>query len=143
MIIIFICVFLLVVEYFLFTARINKIKAAYLAAIKAERADAVKKSKATMRGQISEHIMPLFPDFPYDISELKLLSQPIDFVVFKGMGDIVADKEGAQMELIIAEVKTGKAQPTKIQKAIKEAIEKGRVRYELWRINEDRTIKIT
>lgn len=132
-----------IVSLFLFRAKLISLKADYENSLKSERADAVKKSKQVIRGQVSEQMIPIFPDFPYDVSECKFFGNPVDFIVFKGMGEVSRGEENAEIEVIIAEVKTGHAQPTKIQRAIKAAVKEGRFKFQTWRINEDLTIKIT
>lgn len=109
--------------------------------LEAERANAIKKSKSVIRGQVSEQLIPLFPDFPYRIDECKFSGQPIDYIVFNGMNDIRDGKE-AIIDIILADVKVGQAQRTKVQNAIKNAIDNKRVRWETWRIGEDNKIKI-
>ena len=106
-----------------------------------ERADAIKKSKAVIRGQFSEHMIPLFPDFPYSASDCKFSGQPIDYIVFNNMNSLRDGKE-APVDIIFADVKVGKAQRTKVQNAIKKAVEQGRVRWETWRIDENNKIII-
>ena len=125
-----------------FTSKIKQLNIYYASSLKAERADAVKKSKSVIRGQISEQMLPIFPDFPYDISEVKFLGNPVDFILFKGMGKVAQNIEGAEIEVVIAEVKTGNAQPTKIQRAVRKALKEGRFRFEQWRVNENRSITI-
>lgn len=102
---------------------------------------AVAKSKAVTRGKISEEFLPLFPDFPYNMSDAKFSGSPIDYVVFNGMSNLRDDGEG-EIEIIFADVKTNSASKTKIQRAIKEAIRNGRFRWEDWIITEDKQLKI-
>lgn len=55
------------------------------ARISQERKDAIKASRAVIKGQVSEHLAPFLPNFPYDSSDAKFFGQPIDLVVFPGM----------------------------------------------------------
>lgn len=93
------------------------------------RKDAIEQSKNVIRGQINEELAPLFPDFPYSLKDCKFFGQPIDYVV---IGDD---------EIIFAEVKTNKSRESKKQKRIKELINQGKVRFEVWRI-ENQQLKI-
>ena len=105
------------------------------------RADAIKRSKAVTRGQLSEHMIPIFPGFPYSASDCKFSGQPVDYLVFKGMNDLRDGKESI-VEIVFADVKVGTAQRTKVQNAIKRAVEQGRVRWETWRIDDNNKIHI-
>jgi len=109
--------------------------------IKKEREDAIKRSKDVTRGNISEEFIPLFPDFPYNMSECKFSGAPIDYIVFKGMTN-VRDGTYVDMEIVFADVKVGNAKRTKVQNAIKKAIDEKRVRWETWRIGNDKKINI-
>lgn len=95
--------------------------------IRAERKDAIKRSKAVMKGQISEEITPFTKDFPYKPSELKFLGKPVDFIVFKGMNEKNIE------EVIFLEVKTGGSRLNSQEKKLKETIQKKNVRWEEYR----------
>lgn len=47
--------------------------------------DAVHRSEAVLRGRITEHLAPLWPDFPYQWSDARFIVNPVDFVVFDGL----------------------------------------------------------
>ncbi len=100
-----------------------------------ERKDAIAKSRAVLGGQFSEQLAPYLPDFPYSPSEVRFIGKPIDFVVFKGADNKQID------EVIFVEVKSGKAKINNHEKNLKNAIEKGKVRWEEYRIPEDVTRK--
>lgn len=100
------------------------------------RKDAIEQSKNVIRGQINEELAPLFPDFPYVLKDCKFISAPIDYIVFNGMNSSSED-----LELIFVDVKTGKSQLTKRQKSIQHAVRDGRVRFEIWHM-ENGQIKI-
>ena len=97
--------------------------------------EGLESSKNVIRGQINEELAPLFPDFPYSLKDCKFLSAPIDYIVFNGMS------AGEDIEIIIVDVKTGKSALTKRQQAIKKAIAEGKVRFEVWRI-ENNQLKV-
>jgi len=86
------------------------------AILKAEREDAIKRSRATLTGQFSEQISPYMPGFPYSPTECKFLGKPIDFIVFKG-----ADENDIK-EVIFLEVKSGDSKLNKQEKNLKETI---------------------
>lgn len=85
-----------------------------------------KKSSETRLGQISENLVPLLAQIPYDSKNLCHLGQPIDYVYF----------DYDQGEIIFIEVKSGQARESKRQKTIKNLIKTGRVHYEIITIND-------
>lgn len=113
----------------------------YTERIKIEKAEAIKKSKDVTRGQISEEFVPLFPDFPYNMSDCKFNAQPIDYIVFNGMSDVRSGKE-VDIEIVFADVKTNTSKRSRVQNAIKKAILDKRVRFETWNIQENKKIRI-
>jgi predicted Holliday junction resolvase-like endonuclease len=93
------------------------------------RSAALASSRAVLRGQISEQIAPLLEDFPWDSADARFLGHPIDFVVFDGLA---ADEE--ELEIVLVEVKTGGGRLTRREAAVRDAVEAGRVRFEIVRI---------
>ena len=106
---------------------------------KAEKA--VNQSRSVIRGQISEQLVPLFKDFPYNSSDLKFSGQPIDYLVFENMSKLRDTGEG-EISIIFADVKSNTSKNSKIQVAIKKAIEQGRVKFENWNIDLEGNLKI-
>ena len=96
--------------------------------IEKERADAIKKSRAVLKGQFSEQLSPFESDFPVKPSEARFLGAPIDFVAFSGLD------EKDVSEIVFIEVKTGNARLNQTEKSIKDAIRNKRVRFEEYRI---------
>lgn len=136
--ILLVCIIALVLY---FTKKIDKINQEHKKKITTERIEAIQQSKSVTRGQVTEHLLPLFPGFPYSMSDVKFSAQPIDYLVFEGMSAF-RDGKDAQISIILADVKVGSAQRTKVQNAIKKAVEEGRVRFETWVIDKDNKIKI-
>lgn len=102
--------------------------------IKSERTDAVKRSRAVIGGQVTEQLAPLFPDFPARYDEVKFLGKPVDFIAFKGLEESSDENDKCYVnEVLFIEVKTGNSALSEREKAIKNAIEQGRVRYTVWR----------
>ena len=96
--------------------------------IQIEREDAVKRSRAVLSGQFSEQIAPYFPNFPYSPTEVKFLGKPVDFIVFKGMDEKQIE------EVIFLEIKTGQSQLNAQEKSLKESVQKGKVKWQEYRI---------
>lgn len=120
---------------------IYRIRIKGISDIEKARKDSLQRSKSVIRGKVSEEFIPLFPDFPYELSDCKFSGQPIDFIVFKNMSK-VRDGEDAEIEIIIADVKVNKSKRTKVQNAIKKAIEDKNFRFETWQIDENKKINL-
>jgi predicted Holliday junction resolvase-like endonuclease len=89
------------------------------------RKSAVMQSRAVLGGKFTEQMVPFFPDFAYDPTEVRFIGTPIDMVVFPGLA------QGEPQEIVILEVKTGKsASLNPVQKKIRQLIEDGMVRWE-------------
>jgi predicted Holliday junction resolvase-like endonuclease len=90
------------------------------------RQDAVKKSEAIIRGKVTEHLIPYFPDFEYNPKDARFLGTPVDFIVFDGLS------EGEMNRVVFIEVKSGKAcSLSKREKLVRECIDRGKVSYEI------------
>lgn len=76
-------------------------------------------------GEVSEKMLPIFPDFPYQSKDLVFVGKGVDYVVFDGLS------EGMLRDIIFLEVKTGKSQLNKNEKMIQHFLSTKKVRYEL------------
>ena len=99
------------------------------------RKSAVNQSRAVLGGKFTEQMVPFFPDFKYDPTEVRFIGSPVDMIVFPGLA------KGDPEEIIILEVKTGKsAGLTAPQKKIRQLVEDGMVRWdEIHRSDESET----
>lgn len=97
------------------------------------RRDAIERSRAVLGGQFSEQLAPFLPDFPFPPTECKFLGKPVDLIVFKGMDEKKID------EVVFVEVKSGKSKSSPVEKSLKDAIDRKRVRWAEYRIPEDLT----
>lgn len=96
------------------------------AEVEQARKSAVEQSRAVLGGRFTEQMVPFFPDFRYDPTEVRFIGSPIDMIAFPGLAT------GDPQEIVILEVKTGKNQQlTPAQKKIRQLIEDGMVRWEL------------
>jgi predicted Holliday junction resolvase-like endonuclease len=100
------------------------------------RKQSVQQSRSTLKGQMAEQMAPLLPGFDYTPADAKFLGDPIDYVVFQGLTD-ARDGDGSytDLEVVLIDVKYGKSKLSEAQRAIAEAIEAGRVRFEVVRID--------
>lgn len=95
------------------------------------RQDAIKKSEAVIRGKVTEHLIPYFPDFEYNPKDARFLGTPVDFLVFDGLS------EGEMNKVVFVEVKSGKTGAlSQREKLVRECINKGKVSYEIIHIRE-------
>jgi len=93
--------------------------------IEQARKSAVTQSRAVLGGKFTEQMVPYFPDFKYDPTEVRFIGSPIDLIVFPGLA------KGDPEEIVILEIKTGKSgQLTPVQKKIRQLIEAGMVRWD-------------
>ena len=106
----------------------RRLEAGMAAGTVAARDDAVRRSRAVLTGQIGEQLAPFFPDFPCDPADARFLGKPVDFVAFPGASD------GSPREVVFIEVKSGDARLSGPERAIKAAIESGRVRWVEYRL---------
>ncbi|HOZ73005.1 MAG TPA: Holliday junction resolvase-like protein [Spirochaetales bacterium] len=89
----------------------------------AARDDAVRRSRAVLTGQIGEQLAPYLPGFPCDPADARFIGKPIDFIAFPGAS------AGAPVEALFIEVKTGDSRLSAAERALREAVEAGRVRW--------------
>ena len=96
------------------------------------RKSAITQSRAVLGGKFTEQMVPYFPDFKYDPTEVRFIGSPIDLIVFPGLA------KGDPEEIVILEIKTGRsAQLTPVQKKIRRLVEAGMVRWdEIYRVSE-------
>ena len=73
------------------------------AEIEKARRSAVVQSRAVLGGKFTEQMVPYFPDFRYDPTEVRFIGSPIDMIVFPGLA------RGEPEEIVILEVKTGRS----------------------------------
>lgn len=92
------------------------------------RRDAVERSKSVILWGVYEHTAPLLPGFPYVLKDMIFLGKWVDYVVFDGLSDAWEVRE-----VVFIEVKTNKSSLNAREKAIKHAIEEGRVSYRVMR----------
>lgn len=91
------------------------------------RADAVRRSRATLSGQFSEQLAPYLPGFSWRPTEARFLGKPIDLLVFKGLDERRVD------EVVFVEVKTGAAKLSPVERSLRDAIKAGKVSWAEYR----------
>jgi predicted Holliday junction resolvase-like endonuclease len=105
----------------------------------AARKQSVNQSRATLKGQIGEQLAPLLPGFQYEASDARFLGDPIDYVIFHGYTSLRDSQAGAptEVEVIILDIKRGGAKLSPSQRAVADAVQAGRVRFEVVRVADD------
>jgi len=96
----------------------------------------VNQSRAVLLGQVAEHFAPLLPGFDYNPKDARFLGQPVDYLVFNGLNNAETT-----LEIVFCEIKTGGSHLSPSERAIKAAVEAGRVRFEIIRIEPDGALR--
>jgi predicted Holliday junction resolvase-like endonuclease len=94
----------------------------------AERGDAVRRSRAVLGGLAAEQLAPWLPGFPFDPTEVRFVGKPVDFIAFVGASS------GRVEEVVLVEVKSGNASASGVERSLRDAVRKGRVRWEEYRV---------
>lgn len=121
--------------------RIERLIGDHQAALDSARKDSVLRSRSSLIGGLAEQLAPLLPGFPYNPSDARFLGDPVDYVVFHGYSDhrenAVLDEE---IDVILLEIKQGSGALSASQRAIGNAVEQGRVRFEVTRVAQDGSV---
>lgn len=96
--------------------------------VRDQAAESLNRSRAVLKGQIGEQLAPLLPEFPFHPGDVRFVGGVVDLLVFVGY------HAGQIDEVVLADVKTGGARLTPIQRQVAQAIEEGRVRFATIRI---------
>ena len=92
------------------------------------RKDIADKQRAGIKGKVVEIFAPYIKGFPFSASECRFIGDPIDYVVFEGMD------RGEIKDIYFVEIKTNSSKLNNNQNRIKELIEKGKVKWYLFRM---------
>ncbi|HET7045816.1 MAG TPA: Holliday junction resolvase-like protein [Gaiellaceae bacterium] len=95
------------------------------------RKDSLTRSKHVVSGKVQEHLLPFFPELleRFNPRDARFLGSPIDFVVFDGL-----DEGNECRGVVLVEVKTGRSSLSKRERHVRDAVEAGRISYELIRL---------
>ncbi|HIP96301.1 MAG TPA: hypothetical protein EYH32_03700 [Anaerolineae bacterium] len=114
-----------------FTALLQQWKAEEETRIRRESAA---QQRAILKGKIAEQVISLFPGFPYNPADARFIGDPIDYVIFSGSSAVGSGHDG-EIEVVLVDIKTGTSQLNKRQRRIRDAIQAGRVRWEVLRVD--------
>lgn len=96
------------------------------------REDAVKRSQSVTKGKVTEHLIPYFPDFPYNPKDARFLGSPVDLVVFDGLSD------GPVREVVFIEVKTARSPSlSRREREVRDCVQDRRVSYRILQLVPD------
>lgn len=102
---------------------------------KSAREDALKRSRAIIRGQATEHLAP-FVMKDTNPKDCRFMGNPVDYILFDGLSD-VTDGVGDKVNSIkFIDIKTGSSNLNKVQRRIRDCIKEGNVTFEI--INPDK-----
>ncbi|MFO3796035.1 MAG: Holliday junction resolvase-like protein, partial [Anaerolineales bacterium] len=118
--------------------RIRRLQLQHQEEIKRAREESVAQSRHTIKGQLGEQLVPLLPGFDFHPSDARFIGHPIDYVVFNGYTQL-KDGNGSleQLEIVILDIKRNMAALTREQRAIAQAIQAGRVKFQIVRVDEN------
>lgn len=97
--------------------------------IEEARADAIKRSRSVLNGQLVEQISPFLPDFPCNPADCRFIGKPIDFIAFNGL-----EEKDSVDEILFIEVKTNNSQLSQRERSLKEAVEQKKIRWIEFRV---------
>src|SRR5438067_8381018 len=78
------------------------------------RVDAIQRSQDVILGNVTQHLVPYFPDFQYNPNDVRFIGSPVDLIIFDGMSD------GCLKCITFVEVKTGDAKLNARQRQVRE-----------------------
>jgi predicted Holliday junction resolvase-like endonuclease len=93
-------------------------------------------SRAVLKGKIAEQIAPLLSGFlaKYNPADARFIGSPIDYLIFRNMSK--GEDSEDPIEIVLPDVKAGKAGLNTIQRKIEEAVANKRVSFDVLRVNE-------
>lgn len=97
-------------------------------AIETARKDSLKRSRSVLRGQATEHLAPYIIENT-NPKDYRFLGNPIDYVCFEGLSDLLDGKTDEITSIRFIDIKTGKASLNKSQRRIRDAIKDSRVQF--------------
>ena len=85
--------------------------------------------RPVVKGKISEQVFPLLSDKIGDLSDLRFIGDPVDYVYFDGLSSA---REGGSKDVSVKfiEVKTGDSKTNKAENLVKDAIDDKKVSWE-------------
>lgn len=114
--------------------QIRSMQREYQEKIKQAKTKSLATSRSVIKGHLAEQFAPFLPGFPYLPSDARFLGNPVDYIVFNGYTAIKdGQDDGENLEIIFVDIKTGRADLSEHQQKIAQAVQQGRVRFEVIR----------
>jgi predicted Holliday junction resolvase-like endonuclease len=88
------------------------------------RTEALTQSRAVLKGKIGEQMAPLLMTFPFHPADARFIGSPIDYIIFVGYS------HNMPQEVVLVDIKTGKADITPLQRRIRDLVRQGKVRWQ-------------
>jgi predicted Holliday junction resolvase-like endonuclease len=104
-------------------------------AVDTARADSIKRQRSILKGQATEHLAP-YINSNYNPKDYKFIGDPIDYIIYDGLSEIKS-KEDQINKIVFMDIKTGKSQLNRAQRAIKKCIQEGSIEFEIYRPEKD------
>ncbi len=93
--------------------------------------DVLARSRNTIRGIATEHLAPLIQK-EYNAKDFRHLGDPVDYIIFDGLSDVLDRKSNEIVNVVLLDVKTGNARLNKVQRRIRDAIQEGKIKFEVY-----------
>ena len=106
--------------------------------IEATRKETLKKSRAVIRGQATEHLAPFILKGT-NPKDYRFLGNPVDYIHFEGLSNIIDRTSDEITSIDFIDIKTGTSSLNKNQRRIRDAIQQNRVQF--LTINLDKEIE--
>ena len=104
--------------------------------IESTRKETLKKSRAIIRGQATEHLAPYIIKNT-NPKDYRFLGNPIDYICFEGLSDVLDGKSNQITAVRFIDIKTGKSTLNKTQRRVRDAISDSRVTFEVINLDEE------
>jgi predicted Holliday junction resolvase-like endonuclease len=85
--------------------------------------ETLSRSRAVLKGKIGEQMAPLLEAFPFEPADARFIGSPIDYIVFPGYS------KQNPTEVVLIDIKTGRASLSSIERRIRELVQARRVRW--------------
>lgn len=86
--------------------------------------------RAVIKGQLAEQFYPLTDRCVYHPSDMRFMGDFCDYIVIDGYTKCKDENDNYINKIVFIEIKTGKAQLSRHQKLIRNAIQEGRITWE-------------
>ena len=104
--------------------------------IETTRKETLKKSRAVIRGQATEHLAPFILK-DTNPKDYRFLGNPVDYIHFEGLSNIIDRTSDEITSVNFIDIKTGSSSLNKNQRRIRDAIQQNRVQFLTINLDEE------